>query len=82
MEIVAYFQNEAIETSFIEHSNIYFASIKNCGYIEYISTNYSSEIGFDWQHGGTFIQTWSLVEKSNTCKDHKWQNLYANIVPA
>ena len=50
-------------------------------HIEYISTNYSSEIDFDWQNGGTFIQTWSLVEISYTCKDQKWQNLCANIVP-
>ena len=29
---------------------------KNCGHIKYISTNYSIEIGFNWQKGGTFIK--------------------------
>ena len=49
--------------------------------VEYISTNYTSEIGFDWRNDRTFIQTWSVVEICNICKDQKLQNLCANIVP-
>jgi len=75
-----------IETLFyclliIERFTLALPPPKNCGYIKYISTNYSSEIGFDWQNGGTFIQTWSLVEISNICKNQKWQNPCADILP-
>ena len=47
-------------------------------HIDYISINYSSEIRFHWQIGGTFIQT--LVEIFKICKDQKLRNLFANIV--
>ena len=60
-------------------TEIVFLPPKICGHIEYISTNYSREIGFDWQNGGTFIPAWSL-EIFDICKDQKWQNLHANIV--
>ena len=53
----------------IEHSTFFWPPPKNCGHIKYISTIYSSEIGFDWQNGRTFIKTWSLVEIFDTCKD-------------
>ena len=40
-----------------------------------------SEIGFDWRNDRTFIQTWSVVEICNICKDQKLQDLCANIEP-
>ena len=29
------------------------------------------KLGFNWQNGRNFIQTWFVVEISNTCKDQK-----------